>query len=220
MSDPLPKIELAVSSCLLGEKVRYDGGDKKLDILNDELSQFFNFISICPEVLMGLGTPRAPVYVLKENSALSLKFRGSNEDLTANAKKTYENTIRTKLTQVKGYILKSRSPSCALRELEFVSGSLETQGLFAHYFRREFPHLVYVEEIDLTSAKGVLSFCVKIFLKAGLIMPKAEVGALFKDECDLNSPAFYEASNLLISTSLPKNLGLEALSSLADRLSS
>ena len=55
MSDPFSKIKIAVSSCLLGEKVRYDGGHKKLSILNDEISSIFEFISICPEVLLEAG---------------------------------------------------------------------------------------------------------------------------------------------------------------------
>jgi uncharacterized protein YbbK (DUF523 family) len=53
-----PVIRVGVSSCLLGEQVRYDGGHKLDRYLTGTLGQFFEWVPVCPEVEMGLPTPR------------------------------------------------------------------------------------------------------------------------------------------------------------------
>src|SRR3989338_9498943 len=56
-------VRLGVSSCLLGRKVRYDGGDKYDRFVSRTLGKYFEFIPICPEVAIGLGVPRAPIHL-------------------------------------------------------------------------------------------------------------------------------------------------------------
>src|SRR4029450_6977530 len=55
------KIRLGVSSCLLGEEVRYDGGHKRDAFLTDVLGPFVEWVPVCPEVELGLGVPREPI---------------------------------------------------------------------------------------------------------------------------------------------------------------
>ena len=51
-------IRVGISSCLLGQEVRFDGGHKRDRFLTDELAPFFEWIPVCPEVEIGMGTPR------------------------------------------------------------------------------------------------------------------------------------------------------------------
>ena len=57
------KISVGISSCLLGENVRYDGGNKRNDFIIDRLGHFFDFRPYCPEVNIGLGVPRPTIYL-------------------------------------------------------------------------------------------------------------------------------------------------------------
>ncbi|MEJ2040706.1 MAG: DUF523 domain-containing protein, partial [Desulfosarcinaceae bacterium] len=55
------KINIGISSCLLGNKVRYDGGHKLDRYITDTLGQYMDFIPVCPEVECGLPVPREPM---------------------------------------------------------------------------------------------------------------------------------------------------------------
>ena len=80
MSDE--KIRLGVSSCLLGEKVRFDGGHKLDRLLTETLSRFVEFVPVCPEVEMGLPTPRETLRLVGEPDSQRLVFSKSGEDIT------------------------------------------------------------------------------------------------------------------------------------------
>ena len=59
----LTKIRLGISSCLLGEKVRYDGGHKLDHFITETLGKFVEFVPVCPEVECGLGIPREAMHL-------------------------------------------------------------------------------------------------------------------------------------------------------------
>ena len=59
-------IKIGVSSCLLGEQVRFDGGHKRSDFLVDTLGGFVEFVPVCPEMEIGLGTPREPIRLTED----------------------------------------------------------------------------------------------------------------------------------------------------------
>ncbi len=213
------KIKLAVSSCLLGEKVRYDGGHKELETLTRELSSKFDLVSICPEMLMGLGVPREPIYAREsESGQLELKARSDEQDLSILAQETYHNKIQNELKDIVGYIFKSRSPSCALRALSFNPGEREVSGFFAHNICNDYPYLVVVDETDLQSNVGMLSFVVKVLIKAREIDSKWAY--LFEQVDSVHSENFFAPSNLLKSTNFPDLTEFNWLRLLANRLSS
>ena len=56
-----PKIRIAISACLLGREVRYNGGHKESRLCSHTLAQHFDFVPLCPEVAIGLGIPREPI---------------------------------------------------------------------------------------------------------------------------------------------------------------
>lgn len=112
--DPKPKI--GVSGCLLGEAVRYDGTDKRDDLICSGLSSRFELIPVCPEVGAGLGVPRPPVRLVGDpGHILALGLEDPGLDVT----RALESFSRAWLCQSRGicgFILKSRSPSCGLRD--------------------------------------------------------------------------------------------------------
>ncbi len=65
-------IRIGISSCLLGCAVRYDGGHTKDDVLVDTLGAWAQFVPVCPEVELGMGTPREPIRLVREGGTTRL----------------------------------------------------------------------------------------------------------------------------------------------------
>jgi uncharacterized protein YbgA (DUF1722 family)/uncharacterized protein YbbK (DUF523 family) len=111
MTQPEERIRIGISSCLLGEAVRYDGGHKRDRYLADVLSRYFEFVSYCPEVAIGLGVPRPPIRLMAgregPRALRSTDGRDVTDDLHA-----YGTAIGRAAAGLSGYLLKSRSPSC------------------------------------------------------------------------------------------------------------
>ena len=109
------KIAVGISSCLLGEQVRYDGGHKYDPLINTELARFFAFRPCCPEVAIDLGVPREPIQLVQ--TELGIQVRGVNNpelDVTRMLEE-YGRRIAREFTDICGYIFKAHSPSCGLQ---------------------------------------------------------------------------------------------------------
>lgn len=110
------KPKVAISSCLLGEPVRYDAGNK----MQPQLADFFHLhcevIPVCPEVEMGLGVPRAPIEVVFHKQHYHLRtVAAPHTDLTRLARDTAQQVLQN-LGELDGWIFKARSPSCGLMD--------------------------------------------------------------------------------------------------------
>jgi uncharacterized protein YbgA (DUF1722 family)/uncharacterized protein YbbK (DUF523 family) len=144
------KPRLAVSSCLLGEKVRFDGGHKYDDFINRQLARFFDFAPICPEVGIGLGTPRPPIRLVRVNG--EIRAQGVKDPaLDATAKlNAYLDQVRGIVDGVCGYILKKGSPSCGMERVKvYAPAGMPApggSGLYAARLMREYPCLPVEEE--------------------------------------------------------------------------
>ena len=147
-------IRLGVSSCLLGAEVRYDGGHKQDRYLTDVLGRWFDWVPVCPEVELGLGTPRSPIQLVKDRTAPRLVEPVSDEDLTARM----ERFARKRLAELEGlgldgFIFKSRSPSCGIKRVKVFSEdgmpSKKGVGVFARVVIRRWPDLPVAEEEEL-----------------------------------------------------------------------
>ena len=75
MSNIADKIPLGISSCLIGEKVRFDGGHKQNRYILDTLGQYFAYRPFCPEMAIGLGVPRDTIRLIETNQ----QYVGLNE---------------------------------------------------------------------------------------------------------------------------------------------
>ncbi len=111
MSHP---IRIGISSCLLGEAVRFDANHKKDNYIVGTLGQFFEFVPTCPEVAIGLGIPRAPIRL--EGDPQAPRVVGSadrSRDVTAPLT-AYGRQMAQQLPALCGYLFKSKSPSCGV----------------------------------------------------------------------------------------------------------
>ncbi len=147
----MEKIRVGISSCLLGEKVRYDGGHKLDRWLRDTLGQFVDYVPVCPEVELGLPTPRPALRLIgKKPDEARLVFSQSGEDITermeAWARERVEELASENLC---GFIFKSKSPSSGMERVRLYDDSGMPKktgvGMFARIFMESFP-LVPVEE--------------------------------------------------------------------------
>lgn len=110
-----PTIRLGISSCLLGGEVRFDGGHKRDGFLVETVGPLVEWVPICPEVEMGLGTPREPIRLVRWDEGVRLVGVRSDTDHTEGM----EEFARERVTELAredldGYILKKSSPSCGL----------------------------------------------------------------------------------------------------------
>lgn len=164
----MQKIKLGISSCLLGQPVRYDGGDKYDANIHESLGRDFELISICPEMAIGLGVPRPPIQLVQVGEMIrALGVEDSSVDVT-DALHAYGKAMADELASLSGYIFKARSPSCGLRDAEIhnesgaVSGRVS--GAFAYSLLNKLPLLPAENEERLLDAKRRDNFLVRIHI--------------------------------------------------------
>lgn len=155
---PAETLKIGVSQCLVGDAVRYDGGDKLNHAVVDRLGMHFELVPVCPEVEAGMGVPREAVRL--ESSACELRMVGtsSGTDYTDTMQRyAIERVEELSDAQLRGYVLKSRSPSCGLDVAVGEDGS-RSEGLFAAELIKAFPGLPVVEETDLADEAKLQNF--------------------------------------------------------------
>lgn len=161
-------IYVGVSSCLLGAKVRFDAGHKKSDFVTGVMSDYVKFVSVCPEVEIGMGTPREAVRLV--GSEESPEMVGVKSGISWTIKMNSYSDSRIKKADMKklsGYILKSKSPSCGMervkvyteKEMPSHSGS----GLFAKALMSAYPYLPIEEEGRLQDKTIRENFIIRLF---------------------------------------------------------
>lgn len=165
----MEKIKLGISSCLLGNNVRYDGGNKLDQIVRDALGPFVEWLPICPEVECGLPVPREAMQLVIDGNRTRLKTINTQQDLT----KTLACWSGETLPQLEqeglcGFVLKARSPSCAIADAEIFTPSgtsiKKGPGIFAHLLMERFPALPVEDEERLHDAAVRINFLERAFL--------------------------------------------------------
>jgi uncharacterized protein YbbK (DUF523 family) len=146
----MKKLKLGVSSCLLGESVRYNGEHKRDSTVIDLLGQQFEAVPVCPEVELGMGVPREPVRLVA-NDASSERIVGSESGKDWTQAMVDFNSIKLEALRqqnLSGFIFKSRSPSCGPGNvpLHHEQEKSSTVGLFAHALMQYFPSLPVIDE--------------------------------------------------------------------------
>ena len=117
-------IRIGISSCLLGQHVRFDGGHKRDPFLVDTFGAFVDWVPVCPEVELGLGTPRESLRLVRKGEFVHMVNTKSGRDITEEmrrwARARVEDLVREKLA---GYVLKKDSPSCGMERVKVYGGS-------------------------------------------------------------------------------------------------
>lgn len=147
---PDQTISIGVSACLLGAKVRFDGGHKRDHYISEIISEQFRLVSYCPEVAIGMGTPRQPVRLVDENGEIRvIGTRDSAVDVTDELNE-YGSHIAESLSSLCGFIFKKDSPSCGMERVKVYGKDGIPQktgtGLFAQQIMRLNPLLPVEEE--------------------------------------------------------------------------
>ncbi|WP_107851990.1 YbgA family protein [Oceanimonas marisflavi] len=108
-------IKLGISGCLTGQKVRFDGGHKRSDFCTEELAKFVEFVPVCPEMAIGLGTPRPSIRLIGgEGEVIAQTARG--QDVTE-ALRDYGRHMAAQFEGLSGYVLCAKSPSCGMERV-------------------------------------------------------------------------------------------------------
>jgi len=148
--DATGAIRIGVSSCLLGCNVRFDGGQKKDDFLVGTFGRWVEWVAVCPEVEVGMGTPRESVRLLREGDDVRMVAPKSGKDWTG-AMRLYAAARVSSLAgeRLCGYVLKKDSPSCGMERVKVYGAGMPTKsgrGVFAEALLARFPNLPVEEE--------------------------------------------------------------------------
>jgi uncharacterized protein YbgA (DUF1722 family)/uncharacterized protein YbbK (DUF523 family) len=141
--------KLGISSCLLGEPVRYDGGHKLNRYLRDTLGTYVRFVPVCPEVECGLPVPREAMHLEGIPDAPRLVTIRSGVDHTARMQKWMAQELNElEHENLSGFIFKARSPSSGIRGVKYYQSDSVSMGpgLFGGAFIKRFPFIPVEDE--------------------------------------------------------------------------
>lgn len=163
------KIKMGISSCLLGEKVRYDGGHKLDRFITDTLGQYFEWVPVCPEFEYGLPIPREPLHLVGRPESLRLITIKTGIDHTEKmlqwAKKKLGELEQENLC---GFIFKSKSPSSGIGGVKLYTPSGITSqrgvGIFGGAFIRHFPLTPVIDDGRLHNPQLRENFIESVFV--------------------------------------------------------
>ena len=164
----MEKIKLGISTCLLGEKVRYDGGHKWDQYLTDTLGQYVEYTPVCPEVECGFGIPREPFRLVGDCENPHLVTSRTNHDHTERMIQWAKRKVmELKKENLCGFIFKSGSPSSGMERVKVYDPNgipaKNGVGIFARIFMEHFPLLPVEEEGRLHDPSLRENFIERIF---------------------------------------------------------
>lgn len=161
------RVAVAVSACLTGQPVRYDGRDQSHPLILSQLDEALCLVSVCPEVGAGLGVPRPPVQLVATDSHSAPRALGRDDptlnvsdDLRREALRNARRLIRDQ--RLCGYLWKSRSPSCGFNSTPvYDRGGRQignSSGIQAGLFQKYLPWLAFCEETALQTSRDASCF--------------------------------------------------------------
>ncbi|NOQ13193.1 MAG: DUF523 domain-containing protein [Methyloprofundus sp.] len=159
------KKSIAISACLLGYKVRYDGAQQRNDIIIKQLVDRFNIIAVCPEVEIGLSVPREKIELHQRGMEIQLLTTGQPVIGLTEKMIGYANTF-LKNHQISGVILKDKSPSCGVENCKQYdeSGNMQRNGtgIFAATIMQLKPDLPMLQSNLVTQPSDLNRFIQKV----------------------------------------------------------
>ncbi len=147
----MDRVRIGISSCLLGENVRYDGGHKLDRFLVDTLGKYVQYVPVCPEVECGLGTPRESMHLAGDPENPRLVTTRTGTDLTDRMNRWAARRVKELESEdLSGFIFKSRSPSSGMERINVFNDKGQPVkrgvGLFARAFMDRFPDIPVEDE--------------------------------------------------------------------------
>ncbi|MBP5949639.1 YbgA family protein [Pseudomonas iridis] len=147
MSDlSMSRPKIAISACLMGAEVRFNGGHKESRLCSRTLAEHFEFVPLCPEVAIGMGIPREPIRLVGDpQSPQAVGTVNPSINVTAPLAE-YGEKMAGELNDICGYIFMQQSPSCGLERVKVyhdngapVNGG--GRGIYAQAFCARHPDL-------------------------------------------------------------------------------
>ncbi len=163
------KPRILISSCLMGEEVRYDGSHKKNPFIISALSRWSQLVPLCPEVEAGLGIPRPPIELVSEKESVLVVEVESRRDVTEKIRSAISRFAEQQpLGEIHGAILKSRSPSCGKDTTPLILADetvSNASGLWAEHLSRE--NIPIIDEEQFAQLQKRRLFLKEVLLRAG-----------------------------------------------------
>lgn len=222
MSRKFSSINIGVSACLLGEKVRYDGGHKHDRYITDTLGRFFRFVPVCPEVECGLPVPREAMRLEGDSASPRLVTTRTGVDLTVRMTDYCRRRVEELQSEdLCGFIFKKDSPSSGLYRVKVYGTGVPVKngrGLFADAVVKRFPLLPVEEEGRLCDMEIRENFVERVFAfrawkdflaEAGGLGDLVEFHATRKLQVLAHSPRHYQEMGRLVAQG--KGMGREEL---------
>ncbi|AVF35415.1 YbgA family protein [Rahnella sikkimica] len=116
-------IPIGISACLLGDKVRFDGGHKRFAFAVEQLAPYVRFEPICPEMAIGLPTPRPALRLVRMDEGVAMRFSNDETIDITDKMQSYAEKRVAPLTQLCGYIVCAKSPSCGMERVRVYSAN-------------------------------------------------------------------------------------------------
>jgi len=165
----MERIKLGISSCLLGENVRYDGGHRLDPFLAHTLGQYVEYVPVCPEAECGFGVPREPMHLEGDPDSPRLVTVRTKQDMTDRLVKWAQKRVaQLEKEDFCGFIFKSASPSSGMERVRVYNERgvpvKKGVGIFARIFIEHFPLLPVEDEGRLHDPKLRDNFIERIFV--------------------------------------------------------
>jgi uncharacterized protein YbgA (DUF1722 family)/uncharacterized protein YbbK (DUF523 family) len=213
LPDMGPEIRLGISACLLGQPVRYDGGHKRDPFLVSELGRYVEWVPVCPEVEMGLPTPRESMRLVGDPQDPRLIAPRSGTDYTERMSEwARQRSEELAAANLHGFVFKKDSPSSGLYRVRVYDEHGMPQrvgmGFFPRAFTRRFPLLPVEEEGRLHDARLRENYIDRVFAYsrwADMLAHDATPGGLVafhtahKTTFMAHSPAHYRQMGRLVA---------------------
>ena len=160
-------LRIGVSSCVIGEEVRWNGGHSRQRYLTDMLGPFVEYVPVCPEVEVGMGVPRPTVRLVREGETIRMIDPKNEVDWTSSMNRLSRSRASDLAGEdLSGFVLKKDSPTCGVFRVRIYTDTgveRNGRGLFADALIQRMPNLPIEEEGRLNDARIRENFVERIF---------------------------------------------------------
>ncbi|MDI6702320.1 YbgA family protein [Methanothermobacter wolfeii] len=158
---------IVLSRCIEHDHCRYDGSMISSPFVR-QFSAYADFITVCPEVEVGLGIPRPPIHITEEDGVLRLVQPETGRDITDDMN-SFIDSFLDSLEIIDGFILKNKSPSCGIKNVKVYRDDnprprTDGMGFFGRKVKERFPYLAVEDEGRLRNLQIREDFLIKIYL--------------------------------------------------------
>ena len=165
------KPKIAISACLMGAEVRFNGGHKESRLCSRTLTEYFDFVPVCPEVAIGLGIPRQPIRLVGDAERPEAIGTVHPELNVTRPLADYARKMAAELDDVCGYIFMQKSPSCGLERVKVYRANGTPvdgggRGIYAQAFCAQHPNLPVEEDGRLNDPVLRENFLTRVFVYA------------------------------------------------------